>query len=141
MDESTVTQYITETFEGTVVVTAEGNHFFFYGEDRMMPFVTLATDDSYDPFSDLTRPGIFRLNIGLNKKTYQSLFPTPDSEHDFTTLDCLMPHPVYAPQHWVCLLNPSEATLKTIDPLLAEAYDLAVRKETKRLARQSAEEA
>ena len=141
MDEGTVTQYITETFEGTVVVTAEGNHFFFYGEDRMMPFVTLATDDSYDPFSNLTRPDVFRLNIGLSKNTYQSLFPIPESEQDFTALDRLMPHPVYAPQNWVCILSPSEATLQTIQPLLAEAYDMAVRKETKRLARQSGEEA
>jgi hypothetical protein len=29
---------------------------------------------------------------------------------------------------WVCVLNPGAETLKTVQPLLAEAYDMAVRK-------------
>lgn len=37
-----------------------------------------------------------------------------------------MPHPVYAPQFFVCILNPSEATFEEmVKPLLAEAYDVA----------------
>jgi hypothetical protein len=54
-----------------------------------------------------------------------------DTCHDFTALDQLMPHPVYAPQSWVSVLNPSEATFQTVQPLLAEAYELAVRRNAK----------
>ena len=37
-----------------------------------------------------------------------------------------MPHPVYGRNHWVCVLNPGEATFETLKPLLQEAYDRAV---------------
>jgi Family of unknown function (DUF6194) len=47
-------------------------------------------------------------------------------------VDQLMPHPVYAPQSWVCVLNPSETTFQAVRPLLAEAYELAVRRHAKR---------
>jgi hypothetical protein len=36
---------------------------------------------------------------------------------------------------WICVLNPSAATFQTVQPLLAEAYDLAVKKYAKRVAR------
>lgn len=39
-----------------------------------------------------------------------------------------MPHPVYAPQHWICVLNPSRETLEAARPLIADAYGFAVRK-------------
>jgi hypothetical protein len=32
---------------------------------------------------------------------------------------------------WVCVLNPGEETFKTVQGLLAEAYDMAIRKHTK----------
>ena len=51
--------------------------------------------------------------------------------HEFTALDQIMPHPIHAPQSWVCVLNPSEATFEAVRLLLAEAYDLAVRRHTK----------
>ena len=55
--------------------------------------------------------------------------------HDFTALDQLLPHPVYARLYWVCVLNPSAATFEVVKPLLANAYGLAVSKYGKRLAR------
>src|SRR3954470_14379016 len=98
--------------------------FFFYnppGElppDHRFPFVTLVTTDEHDQASDLNRPGVFRLNIGVNKETYQAMFgPQPafsktgevaNTGHDFTALDQIMPHPIYAAMSWVCVLNPSE---------------------------------
>ncbi len=71
---------------------------------------TIVTKDygDFDRASHLDRPGVFRLNIGVGKDTYRSLFgpqpPPPgeagvvDTGHDFTILDQLLPHPVYAPQ-------------------------------------------
>ena len=56
-----------------------------------------------------------------------------DSGYDFTTLDQVLPHPVYRRQYWVCVLNPSAATCQAVvQLLLAEAYELAVRKYAKR---------
>lgn len=147
MNAASITQYITGTFDGVETATTEGYTFFFYGPDRKLPFATLATkDDEYDRASNLDRPSVFRLNIGVRKQTYRSLFgPQPsrpgadgvvNTGHDFTVLDQLLPHPVYAMQSWVCVLNPSDATLQeVVRPLLAEAYDLAVGRDAKRLAR------
>lgn len=47
-------------------------------------------------------------------------------EPDFTVLDRLLPHPVYGRNHFVCVLNPSDATFEALKPHLAEAYAIAV---------------
>src|SRR5678815_962784 len=104
MDEAAISKYILETFAGVDVITASGNSFFFYDQDNKIPFVTIVTTNEYDDVSDLERPGVYRLNIGISKQTYQTMFATetPDGieirhteGHDFTALDKLMPHPVY----------------------------------------------
>ena len=137
MDGTQISKYILETFEGVNVVTDSGNSFFFYDPENKIPFVTIVTNDQYDDVSDLGREGVYRLNIGVSKQTYQSLFRTetddgveiPHNEgHDFTALDTLMPHPVYGKMYWVCVLNPSDATFETLRPMLREAYDIAVKK-------------
>lgn len=150
MDEASVAGYITSTFEGVRVVDAWGDTFFFYnpdpGQEDKVYFATLkSADDEYDNVSDLNRPSVFRLNVGVGAATYRSLFgreparPGADGPavtgHDFTALDQLMPHPVYARAHWICVLNPSPATFETLRPLLAEAYDRAVAKHAKLEAR------
>lgn len=137
MDEAAITQYITQTFAGVETTTAYSYIFFFYGADRMLPFATLATvDNEYDRVSQLDRPGVFRLNIGVRKPTFQALFGTDKvdvSAYDFTALDTIMPHPDYAPQSWICVLTPSEATFQQrVQPFLAEAYDMAVQRHLRR---------
>ena len=148
MDEAAITQYITETFSGVDLVEAQGATFYFYNPpdlepDHRFPFATLVTSDAFDQFSNLSRPGVFRLNIGIGKATYRALFglpPAHDDEeaapgYDFTALDQVLPHPVYGRQYWVCILNPSPATFQAqVQPLLAEAYDLAVGKRTRHAA-------
>ena len=109
--------------------------FFIYDPQRNLegsrrfPFATIVTKDysDFDDKSNLNRPEVFRLNIGVSKETYRSLFPD-EAEHDFTALDVLLPHPVYGPNHWVCVLNPSETTFEKLKPLLTEAYRIAVRR-------------
>jgi hypothetical protein len=152
MDEAAITKYITDAFDGLDVVVASGVTFFFYDPgstlppDRRLPFATLMTiDDEYDRASDLNRPSVFRLNVGVGSDTYRSLFgpqPAPpgdtrvvDTGHDFSALDQILPHPVYAYMSWICVLNPSEATFEAVRPLLAEAYDLGVRRHARREAR------
>ena len=155
MNEAQISQYITETFEGVDVVVASGDSFFFYNPDsnvppdHTFPFVTLVTSDINDQFSNLNRPSVFRLNIGVGKQTFRSLFGEPklppygsmfesdntSSDYDFTTLNQLMPHPVYGRMYWVCILTPSNETFKTkVQPLLVEAHEMAVDKYKKRIA-------
>lgn len=147
MDQGSITQYITDTFGDVDVVVASGDTFFFYDPgrnippDRRLPFATIVTNDTYDRASDLDRPSVFRLNVGVSKDTYHSLFglETPpsgagggaDSGLDFTALDRIMPHPVYGHMFWVCVLNPSAATFQAVRPLLAEAYDRSARRHAK----------
>lgn len=149
MNETLLIQYITDTFAGVHVAEAWGDNFFFYNPDRKTPDeIYLATlksnDDEYDNRSQLNRPSVFRLNIGISKATYRTLFGAPrraasaevdKPSDDFTALDQLLPHPVYGKQHWICVLNPSAATFQSLQPLLTEAYDLAVKKYAKRVAR------
>lgn len=149
IDEAVITQYILDTFEGVYSVDAWGDTFFFYNPGRALPdefySATLKNkDDDYDRFSDLDRPSIFRLNIGIGKAGFHTLFGAPPRRgaeadagpgDDFTALDRLLPHPVYGRQYWVCVLNPSAATFDAVKPLLAEAYDRAVAKYAKRAAR------
>lgn len=150
MDEASITQYIIDTFDGSHSVAAWGDTFFFYNPGRKLPddiyFATLKSkDDEHDRASNLDRPSVFRLSIGISKPTYRSLFvPQPsgpgaggvaDTGHDFTALDQLLPHPVYGRMSWVCVLNPSAATFQAVRPLLAEAYELAVSKYAKCVAR------
>jgi Family of unknown function (DUF6194) len=122
----TITEYITTTFDGVDVVTAMEATFFSLDPIRHFPSIaTIVTTDDHDQASDLSRPGVYRLNIGLGRTTFLRLFPNPKAEHDFTALDRLMPHPVYGAQNWVCVLNPSERTFEeVVMPLLDEAYGL-----------------
>ncbi len=141
MDPDEITHYITGTFDGVEVVVASDDSFFFTDDDRRLPFATLVTGDTYDRASHLSRPSVFRLNIGVGKKTYRALFgpqpPRPDADgvvdtdHDFTALDVVLPHPVYAPQFWVCVLNPGEKTFQAVRPLLGEAYHRSVKRHAK----------
>ena len=132
MDEASIEKHLAKELDDLQSVSKEGVTFFFYGPDRMFPFATIVTkDNDYDRASQLDRPTVFRLNIGVAKATFATLFgATGETEkvYDPTVLDQLMPHPVYAAQSWVCVLNPSEVTFQSVLPLLVEAYDRSVRK-------------
>ena len=132
MTESDIRHYVLETFDGVQVVDDEENSFFFYDAENRVPFVTVVANNKYDTYSDLSRQGVFRLNIGIGKQTFRSMFPVEkiptESGYDFTEIDVLMPHPEYGRMYWVCVLSPSEASFQKLRPLLTEAYDIAVRK-------------
>ena len=136
MDESSVADYITKTFPEEGTTTNFGYTFFFYCSDHTLPFATIASSDNdNDRVSNLDRPGAFRLNVGVSKQTFQSLFGTAKvdiSAYDFAVLDVIMPHPHYAQQNFICVLSPSEATFERLQDILAEAYDIAVRRYERR---------
>jgi hypothetical protein len=54
------------------------------------------------------------------------------NDYDYTALDVIMPHPEYAKQFFICVLSPGEVTLERVRLLLAEAYEIAVRRYRRR---------
>jgi len=145
MDQQEIRDYVASSYDGVDIQVASqadgapeiawGDTFFIYDPGRTFegtrrfPFATIVTKDygDFDDKSNLNRPDVFRLNIGVSKKTYDSMF-TGERDHDFTALDTVMPHPVYGVNHWLCVLNPTQSTFETLKPLLTEAYDIAVRR-------------
>lgn len=145
LDPTAITQYI-ESLPGVDVQVASaddgspeiawGDSFFFYDPERRLqgaarfPFATIVTKDygDFDNASNLDREGVFRLNIGLGRETYDSVFPPGTTTEDFSRLDVVMPHPVYGKNHWVCVLNPSPKTFESVKPLIAEAHSRAARR-------------
>ena len=66
---------------------------------------------------------MFRLNIGVGRETFERLVGSMD-EPDYAAFDRIVPHPVYARQLWISILNPGEATFRdVVMPLLTEAHD------------------
>jgi len=139
-----MTRYIADAFDGVRTLDAAGDTFLLYDPagdlpaERQLPFATIVTGDHYDTVSHLDRPDTYRLNIGLTKATYASWFGAPPRQRDadgvletgfdYAAVDTLLPHPTYAAQHWVCVVNPGEATLATVRTMLAEAHAFAARK-------------
>ncbi|WP_329237939.1 DUF6194 family protein [Actinoallomurus sp. NBC_01490] len=125
---------------------AWGDTFFFHDPDgdtpadRRMPFATIVTKDydGFDTASDLNRPGVFRLNIAVGRAAFEELLGehlSPPADVDYTALDTLLPHPVYAAQSWVAILNPGERTAEPARKLLTGAHARAVRAYQRRTAR------
>ena len=140
MDQDAIIDYIRETFEGVNILRPNdgpgaGDIFFIYDPLRnlepkqQMPFATMVTKDyrGFDETSQLDRPGVFRLNVGVSRETFKAV-AGENTEHDFAAFDRLMPHPVYASQSWLCVLNPGVETFERVKPLHAEAYDNASRR-------------
>jgi len=128
MTEDDITQHLIDMLGGGHFEVADDNTFFFHGADNKFPFATIVTkDNEFDSASKLNRPGVFRLNVGVGKESFRALFgEQPPVDIDYTAIDRLMPHPVYAKMLWVSVINPSAATFETVKPLLTEARNLLI---------------
>ena len=103
---------------------AWGDSFFFYDPEdvpaeRRSPFATIVTNDydGFDMASNLNRHGIYRLNLAVGRVRFEQLVGYPTAQHaaheedfDYSALDCVLPHPVYAVQACVSILNPGDKT-------------------------------
>ncbi len=107
-----------------------GYAMYFVGDDHMVPFVSLAAaDNEYDRVSNLDREGVYRVNIGVTRKTFAALFgdrPTDDIDH--AALNVFMPHPHYAKQNFICILNPTGENEALTKQYIREAHDFAARR-------------
>lgn len=133
-DPDAITAYITETYPETIIARAMNATFFSLDEKHWPNFATIVTTDEHDDASNLSREGVFRLNVGaLTRETFARLVGDLESP-DYTALDVLMPHPVYARQRWASILNPSIQSFEEIcKPLLAETHDRLAAQQKRRL--------
>src|SRR6478672_4768812 len=125
-DPEAIKRSILETWPETDVVEALGAAFFSLDAEKHWPnFATIVTTDEHDEGapSNLARPGVFRLNIGVGRETFQRLVGGT-VEPDYAAFEQILPHPVYAKQLWISILNPSDETFRgVVMPLLTEAHD------------------
>ena len=133
---------VTASEAGGAPKAAWGDSFFFYDPDgdeaaRKFPFATIVTKDydGFDMASNLNRQGIYRLNVGVGRIRFEELVgyspaqhPSHEEDFDYTTLDCLLPHPAYAAQAWVSVLNPGDKTGGLARSLIVEAHGRAAQR-------------
>jgi len=142
-----IIDFLLAEYSDTKAVSAWGESSIFYNPNNRLPrgvyFATLKDKDGEnDRASSLNREGVFRFNIGTIKELYQELIgPLParppkggviDGRWDFSTLDQIMPHPIYGWMGWVSVNNPSNKTFLSLRPVVDAAYEKAVLKFEKR---------
>ena len=131
-----ITDWIKTNYPDTVIASAMGATFFSADESHWPNFATIVTTDEHDMGdpSRLSRPGVFRLNIATRKETFERLVGGIDNP-DYAVLDRIVPHPVYAKELWVSVLNPGWRTFEDqVKPLISESYERLARARRRRSA-------
>ena len=130
MPREDVINFITSHFSGVDTTTYPPDQtptawFFSLDAEKHWPnFATIVTTDEHDtePNSKLTARGAYRLNIGVKPETFERLID-PDQTYDYTATNVVIPHPTYAKQRWIGIINPSRSFFDDqIETLLHEAY-------------------
>ena len=92
--------------------------------------------------SNLNRHGIYRLNLAVGRVRFEQLVGYPPAQHaaheedfDYSALDCVLPHPAYATQAWVSILNPGDKTSALARSLIVEAHRRAAERHRPRRRR------
>lgn len=144
---ASISDYLIKSFHDLTIINSWGETSFFYNPDHLSPrgtyFCTIKENDGEnDKASALYRDHVFRFNFGIAKTTFLDLFgriPSRPSKggvihgsYDFTQLDTLCPHPVYGWMCWVAIMNPSEKSMKQLESLILESYELVLRKHQKK---------
>ncbi|WP_069385793.1 DUF6194 family protein [Cellulosimicrobium cellulans] len=142
------------TFDGALVVTpgptsgapelAWGDAFFYHAPDGVMPereqpYGTIVTKDyPGDDACDLDRDGRWRVNVHVDRATFRELVGADPRDarlpDDLTATDVLIPHPAYAAQGWVAVVNPGERTGALVLRLLRQSHDASRARHERRAA-------
>ncbi|OMC05909.1 hypothetical protein A5734_06920 [Mycolicibacterium fortuitum] len=120
---------------------AWGDHFFYFAPngqvpERQQPYATIITKNyPDDDRCDLDQPDRWRLNIHVGRSAFIELLGA-DPRHapvsvDFAAVDTVLPHPVYATQGWISIINPAAKTEALAVRLLGNAHDAARRRATR----------
>jgi Family of unknown function (DUF6194) len=124
-DQDEMQQLMRDAYPDAVVATMDSAAFFSLDETHWPNFATIVWTDEHDMGtpSNLARPGVFRVNVGVDRATYERLVGSID-EPDYAAFDRFVPHPVYAKQRWISIVHPSHETVReTLMPLIAEGHD------------------
>lgn len=136
-----VHDYIIGALAGVVPKSVWGETAFFYNPGlrfaRGAYFATIKEKDGdNDRASGLDRSEIWRLNMGVGRETFVTMFGRPpvrpakgqaiEGPWDFRQTDLITPHPVYGWMSWISVLNPSIETWTECGLLLADAHRRAV---------------
>ncbi|MEM7302033.1 MAG: DUF6194 family protein [Pseudomonadota bacterium] len=135
-----VFEHITGTFAGVVPKSTWGETAFFYNPGMALKngtyFATIKEKDGdNDRASNLDREGSWRLNMGVRKETFVSLFGPPpkrpgkgqiiEGPWDFAMSDQIMPHPVYGWMGWLAVISPTLSTWDQCKALIGDAHERA----------------
>lgn len=146
--EKEIENYILQKYAHIVPLNSWGELSFFINPDQKLKrgtyFATLKSKDGEnDKASNLDRKDVFRLNIGISKPLYLSIFGTipkrpqkggiVEAPYDFQEADLITPHPVYGWMCWVSVINPQEQTFSRCLSLLDDAYQKAYAATLKKL--------
>ncbi len=144
----TVRDHILSELDDVVLRQSWGETSFFYNPGQVFEhgayFATIKPKDGpHDRASNLNRDGLWRLNIGISRKRFKALFGAPparpakdrtiDGPWDFTTVNSLMPHPVYGWMSWVAVICPTGPTFEACHPLIIDAHQRAAARFQQRL--------
>ena len=127
-------QLIRDAFPDAVVATIDSAAFFSLDETHWPNFATVVWTDEHDEGtpSNLARPGVYRVNVGVDRPTFQRLVGGL-TDPDYAAFDRFVPHPVYAKQRWISILNPSHATVRdALMPLIADGHARLAARRTRR---------
>lgn len=116
MEAKQILDYCLSSLNGTVLVESWGEKGIFYNPGLVLKrgvyiLTVKEKDGDNDKASNLDRTGIYRVNLGLRKSTFQKMYGkiparpaaggVVDMDCDFTALDIIIPHPIYAWMGWV----------------------------------------
>ncbi|WLP93817.1 DUF6194 family protein [Psychrobacter sp. M13] len=131
-----------QNFGGVKPKTSWGETSLFYNPDNILPngvyFCTIKEQDGdNDSASNLNRESVFRLSLGVGKEVYIEVFgatpkrpakgETVDIEQDFSQLNLLMPHPIYAWMGWICINSPTNDSFAKMTKYIELSYNRAVK--------------
>lgn len=144
-----ITEEVLKSFPNTTVNKNWGEIGIFYNPNNMFSKgIYLMTfkekDGENDKSSKLNRGNLYRLNIGITKQEFVNLFQTipkrpnagetVDTNHDFSEINKIMPHPVYGWMSWICIINPSkEIFYDKLLPFIRVAYKNCIHKHNKKM--------
>ena len=143
-----IEHYLLSNFTGLIALETYGEKTFFYNPNDALPrgiyFCTIKSNDGpRDKASDLSRPGVFRMNWQLSSQDFLELFDkipkrpakgqVIEGNYDFRQLGSLTPHPVYGWMRWVSVVNPTPSLWPQIEDLLKKSYALYIIKHVQRI--------
>lgn len=147
MTPDDILSYCLSNLKDVVLIESWGERGIFYNPNRALKrgvyvLTVKENDGDNDKGSMLNRDNAYRINVGLRKENFIKQFgyipkrlaagQIVKMNFDFTAMDVIMPHPIYAWMGWVCVLNPSDKTFEDFKPMIQESYEFAKEKFAKR---------